>query len=301
MNYLDKAKRVQVVKCLVEGMSIRATCRITGVAKATVLKLVVDVGEVCADYQDKALRNLPCRRIEVDEIWAFVGAKEKNATDAQKKEGFGDIWTWTALCPDTKLIASFYVANRDAESAHYFIDDLASRLANRVQLTSDGHKPYLQAVEDAFGGAIDYAMLIKQYGNEGGREAPANIKYSPADCTGIRVERISGSPNKAFISTSGVERQNLTMRMSMRRFTRLTNGFSKKAENHAHMVALHFMHYNFCRIHQSLRISPAMAAGVTDKLWNVEDVIGLLDAAEAEREAALGPRRTRGKTKDGSN
>lgn len=294
MNYLDKAKRTMVVKCLTEGMSIRATSRLTGVSITTVLKLLADLGKVCADYQDEVLRNLPCRRVEVDEIWAFVGAKEKNATADQKAEGWGDIWTWTAFCPDTKLIASWYVGDRSATSAHYFISDMATRLSHRIQLTSDGHKPYLQAVEDAFGGEIDYAMLIKQYGNEGGREAPANIKYSPADCTGIKVERISGRPDRKHISTSGVERQNLTIRMSNRRFTRLTNGFSKKAENHAHALAIYFMNYNFCRVHQSLRMSPAMAAGVSKVLWEVEDVVALLDKVEQEREAALGPRRTRG-------
>ena len=296
MNYLDKAKRVQVVKLLVEGMSLRAIARVTGVSKVTTLKLLASLGEVCSDYQDRHLRNLPCRRIEFDEIWAFVGAKEKNATLDQKAEGWGDIWTWTAFCPDTKLMVSWYVGNRDFKCAKVVVNDLKDRLANRVQLTTDGHKPYLQAVEEAFGGAIDYAVLIKLYGNEGGREAPANVKYSPADVTGVRIEKISGRPDPKFVSTSGVERQNLTMRMSMRRFTRLTNGFSKKAENHAHQVALHFMHYNFCRIHTSIRVTPAMEAGVANHVWDVEEIIALVDAADKAREAALGPRRTRGKS-----
>jgi IS1 family transposase len=233
--------------------------------------------------------------VQVDEIWAFVGTKEKNATEAQKAQGWGDIWTWTAIDADSKLILSYYVGNRNAESANYFMQDVAGRLASRVQLTSDGHKPYLQAVEDAFGGAIDYAMLIKLYGNEGGRQQPANVRYSPADVTGIRVEKISGRPDPKHISTSYVERQNLTMRMGMRRFTRLTNGFSKKVENHA--LAIYFVNYNFCRIHQSLRVTPAMAAGLVDRVWDLKDIVAMLDKAQKDREAELGPRRTRGNGK----
>ena len=293
MNYLDTAKRVQVIKALVEGMSVRATCRLTGVSKPTVLKLLVDVGEVCAAFQYEHLRNLKCKRVQVDEIWAFVAMKQKNVPLDARGQGVGDVWTWTAIDADTKLIVSFLVGNRDSHCARIFIDDLASRLAGRIQLTSDGHKPYLQAVEDAFGAGIDYAVIMKLYGNEGHGGEPANIRYSPAVCTGIKIEKITGRPDPAHISTSYVERQNLTMRMSMRRFTRLTNGFSKKAENHAAMVALHFMHYNFCRIHQTLRITPAMAAGVSGKVFDVEDIVALLEQAEAAREAELGPRRTR--------
>lgn len=300
MNYTDKAKRVQIVKCLVEGVSIRATCRMTGAAKGTVLKLLADIGEVCAAHQHEHLINLPCKRVQVDEIWSFVGMKQKNASEDQKAAGFGDAWTWTAICADTKLVMSWLVGDRNAACADHFIADLQTRLAHRVQLTSDGHKGYLHAVEDAFGGAIDYAMLIKLYGNEGNRQAPANIKFSPADVTGIKVEKISGRPDPKHVSTSYVERQNLTMRMNMRRFTRLTNGFSKKAENLAHAVALHFMHYNFCRIHQTLRVTPAMAAGVSAVVWDVEDIVALLEKAEAAREAELGPRRTRGKSTAGS-
>ncbi len=227
-------------------------------------------------YQDVALRNLPCKRVQVDEIWSFVYAKAKNVTDKiRQKQGpeVGDIWTWTAICADTKLVPSFLVGGRDAGYATEFLQDLAGRLANRVQLTSDGHKPYLEAVEDAFGADIDYAMLVKHYGS-----APEGEKrYSPAVCTGATQKAITGKPDEAHISTSYVERQNLTMRMSMRRFTRLTNAFSKKIDNHRHSIALHFMYYNFARIHQTLRVTPAMEAGISDHVWTIEDIVGLLE------------------------
>ena len=276
MNKLDTGRRVHVVAALVEGNSLRATARMTGVARMTVEKLLRDLGHVCAMYQDVALRNLPCRRIQVDEIWSFIYAKAKNVTDKiRQTQGpeVGDVWTWTAIDAETKLVPSWLVGGRDAGYATEFLQDLAGRLTHRVQLTSDGHKPYLQAVEDAFGADIDYAMLVKHYGNapEGQR------RYSPAVCTGASKAPVSGNPDEAHISTSYVERQNLTMRMAMRRFTRLTNAFSKKVENLKHAVALHYMYYNFVRIHSSLRVTPAMAAGVTDKLWSIEDMIGLLD------------------------
>ena len=274
MNKLDSRRRVQVVASLVEGNSLRGTARMTGVARMTVEKLLRDLGYVCAMYQDVALRNLPCRRIQVDEIWSFTYAKAKNVARAKAApEGAGDTWTWTAIDADTKLVPCWLVGGRDAGYATEFLQNLAGRLAHRVQLTSDGHKCYLQAVEDAFGADIDYAMLVKHYGNapEGQR------RYSPAVCTGATKMRVAGDPDEDHISTSYVERQNLTMRMAMRRFTRLTNAFSKKVENLKHSVALHYMYYNFVRIHSSLRVTPAMAAGVTDKLWSIEEMVGLLD------------------------
>lgn len=276
MNKLTQAKRVQVIAALVEGNSIRATCRMTDVAKGTVLKLLVDLGKACARYQDEKLRNLPCKRIQCDEIWSFCYAKQKNVPDEYRGMlGFGDVWTWTAICADTKLIPSFLVGERTAIYARKFIDDLASRLANRVQLTTDGHKAYLTAVENAFGIDVDYAMLDKIYATP---PKPDVHRYSPANCCGIVKKKIKGNPDMSKVSTSYVERQNLTMRMQMRRYTRLTNAFSKKLENQAHAVALHFMHYNFCRIHQSLRVTPAMQAGVADHVWSLEEIIGLLDS-----------------------
>lgn len=274
MNQLTQAKRVQIIAALVEGNSIRATCRMTDVAKGTVLKLLVDLGKACAQYQDEHLRNLPCKSIQCDEIWSFCYAKEKNVPEEYKgKLGFGDVWTWTALCADTKLIPSFLVGERTALYARKFIDDLASRLANRVQLTTDSHKAYLTAVDNAFGIDIDYAMLDKLYATP---PTPDVHRYSPANCCGIRKRKIKGNPDMSKVSTSYVERQNLTMRMQMRRYTRLTNAFSKKLENQAHAVALHFMHYNFCRIHQSLRVTPAMQAGIADHVWSLEELAGLI-------------------------
>jgi len=275
MNKLNTEKRVQVISCLVEGNSIRSTVRITGVAKNTIVKLLAEVGEACSNYQDKVLKNLPCKNIQCDEIWSFCYAKQKNVPkDKQGKFGYGDIWTWTALCADTKLVPSWFIGNRDTEAATIFINDLASRLAHRVQLTTDGHRTYLTAVEDAFGGDIDYAMLIKLFGDNNG--STNERKYSPAECTGIEKKLISGNPDPKKVSTSYTERNNLTMRMGMRRFTRLTNGFSKKVENLAHAVSLHFMYYNFCRIHQTLRVTPAMEAGITDHVWTLEEIVGLI-------------------------
>ena len=280
MNKLPFAKRAEILGLMVEGVSIRAITRITGVSKNTVVKLLDDAGEAFSDYQDRTLRDLTCRRLQVDEIWAFVYAKQKNAPTAKKAPAdAGDIWTWMAIDADTKLIPSFYVGSRDAEAAQHFIGDLAMRLANKVQLTSDGHKPYLEAVEQSFGADIDYAMLIKHYGEPVG---PLG-RYSPGECTGIELRRVEGRPDPAHVSTSFIERANLTNRMGNRRFTRLTNAFSKKAENHAHSVAIHTMHYNFVRIHQTLRCSQAMAAGVTSKLWELTDMVKVLEAWEAEQ------------------
>jgi len=259
----------------VEGNSIRSTVRVTGVAKNTVVKLLAEVGAACTKYQDAAFRKLPCKRIQCDEIWSFCYAKAKNVpTDKQGQFGYGDVWTWTALCADTKVVPCLMIGGRDSGTAHAFIEDLAGRLASRIQLTTDGHRVYLEAVEAAFGSEIDYAMLVKMYGED----PKADTKYSPSECIGCRSVAISGNPKPKYISTSFVERQNLTMRMSMRRFTRLTNAFSKKVENHQHAIALYFMYYNFCRIHQSLRCSPAMAAGVSERLWEIEDIVRLLDS-----------------------
>ena len=286
MNKLPLETRKLIIRCLVEGQSLRATARTADVSKNTVSKLLIDAGKACAEYQDKALRDLPCRHIQVDEIWAFVYAKQKNVATAKSAPvEAGDVWTWTAICADTKLVPSWRVGDRSGATAIDFMDDLRPRLANRVQLTSDGHKAYLEAVEDAFGGDVDYAQLVKLYGSEGG--VSSDKRYSPAECTGIRKRRVEGNPDLAHVSTSYVERNNLTMRMSIRRFTRLTNAFSKKIENHAHSVALHFMHYNFCRQHKSLGgISPAMAASVTDRLWDIEHIVRLVDDAAPK----LGPR-----------
>lgn len=275
MNRLSEAERTQVIAALVEGNSIRATVRMTGVAKDTVIKLLVEVGQACAEYQDKVFRELPCKRIQCDEIWNFCYAKDKNVPpDKQGKFGYGSVWTWAAICADTKLIPSWVVGTRDAGTAFHFMHDLAGRLRNRVQLTTDGHRAYLLAVESAFGSDIDYAMLVKMYGSD----APSDSRYTPPECIGTQVATISGHPHQRHISTSFVERQNLTMRMGMRRFTRLTNGFSKKVENLRHAVALHFMHYNFCRVHQTLRVTPAMEAGISDHVWSIGEIVRLLDA-----------------------
>jgi IS1 family transposase len=280
MNKLDRETRARVLHLLCEGQSIRAVTRLTGVSKKAVTKLVVDAGHACTAYQDRVLRNLPSKRVQVDEIWNFVYAKNANVAEAKAApKDAGDVWTWTAIDADNKLLVSWLVADRTNDSAVTFMDDLKERLANRVQLTSDGHRPYLVAVDTVFGDNVDYAMLQKLYGHE----PQGEIRYSPAKCIGARKREITGNPDEAHISTSYVERQNLTMRMHMRRFTRLTNAFSKKIENHACAVALHAMYYNFVRLHQSLKVSPAMAAGVTDRLWEMVDVVDVLDAFEAKR------------------
>lgn len=276
MNRLSKEDRIRVIAALVEGNSIRSTVRMTGIAKNTVAKLLVDLGAACSSYQDQAFRNLSCKRVQCDEIWSFVGAKQKNVKPERFDDGgfAGDVWTWTAIDDDTNLVPCWMLGSRDAHAANAFIGDLASRLASRVQLTTDGHKPYLKAVEDAFGLDVDYAMLVKIYG----QTTEGQKRHSPASCLGCESKAVTGQPDPKHVSTSFAERQNLTMRMGMRRFTRLTNAFSKKVENHAAAIALHFMHYNFVRIHQTLGVTPAMAAGVTTKLWQIADIVELLNS-----------------------
>lgn len=279
MNKLSLEKRTQIVALLVEGNSINSTCRITGASKNTVLKLLAEVGEACALYQDRVMTGLTCKKVQCDEIWSFVGMKEKNVPDALKGVfGIGDVYTWTAIDADTKLVPCWHVGNRGAASASLFINDLASRLVNRIQLTTDGHKVYLNAVEEAFGREIDYAMLVKIYGNDAPAKE-ASRRYSPSGFTGAEKQAICGNPKADDISTSYVERQNLTMRMHMRRFTRLTNAFSKKLANHMHAISLHFMYYNFCRIHKTLRVTPAMEAGIDDHVWSVEEVLMMVETA----------------------
>lgn len=272
MNQLDKQRRIQVISALVEGCSIRSTARMVGVSKDTVMKLGVDAGAACLAYQDEVMKNLSCKRLQLDEIWSFCYSKDKNVPESKQGVfGYGDVWTWVAIDADTKLVPCWLVGKRDAESAKLFIDDLAGRLASRVQITTDGLKTYLRAIDGAFGCEVDYAMLIKVYGVE-----QQEVRYSPAKCLGIETRTITGEPDADHISTSYIERQNLTMRMSMRRFTRLTNAFSKKVENHMHAIALHYMHYNFVRIHKTLRVTPAMEAGVTSKHWSIADIVDII-------------------------
>jgi IS1 family transposase len=274
MNKLPHAKRTQILAMLCEGSSMRSISRVADVSINTVSKMLVEAGEACMTLHDDTVRNVKASRIQCDEIWSFCHAKQKNVAAAKAApEGAGDVWTWTAIDADTKLIVSFYVGDRSGESAMVLMDDLRDRLANRVQLTTDGHKAYLEAVEGAFGSDVDFAQLVKMYGPT---VSPAG-RYSPAECTGIKKIRVEGNPDIKHVSTSYVERQNLTMRMSMRRFTRLTNAFSKKLDNHIHALALYFVFYNFTRIHKTLRMSPAMAAGVTDRLWSLDDVIAKID------------------------
>jgi len=277
MNKLNRERQVQVVKALVEGNGINGIVRMTGVAKNTVLKLLADLGSTCLKYQDENLRNLKLNKIQCDEIWEFCYAKEKNVPAKHKGEfGYGDIWTFVAIDADTKLVPCWQVGVRDADCAYEFLSDLKNRLANRVQLTSDGHKMYLEAVEHAFGKEIDYAQLVKMYG----QDVESEKRYSPAKCTGAEKHVVQGNPDVKAISTSYIERQNLTMRMGMRRFTRLTNGFSKKVENHMYAIALHFMYYNFAKTHKSLRNpydrTPAMAAGLADHIWAIEEIVRLI-------------------------
>jgi len=268
MNRLPVEKRAAILGLLVEGNSLRATSRLADVSINTVTKLLVGLGEACAEYHDLNVRNVRSQRVQCDEIWCFVGAKAKNVTPEKQAQGWGDTWTWTALDADSKLCLSYRIGGRDGAIAFEFMQDLASRLANRVQLTTDGHRVYLNAVEDAFGSDIDYAMLVKIYGADSANDS----RYSPAECIDCKPIAITGRPDPKHISTSFVERQNLTMRMGMRRFTRLTNGFSKKVANHAAMVAIHFTHYNFARIHNTLRVTPAMAAGLADHVWSLEEI-----------------------------
>ena len=278
MNRLSTEKRAQIIGCLVEGNSIRATVRMTGAAKNTIVKLLADLGEACAEYQDGVFQQLPCKVIEADEIWAYCYAKQKNVPEQFKgTPGYGDVWTFTAVCADTKLVPSWLVGERTKYDAAYFLEDLAGRMAGRIQLSTDGHPMYESSVREAFGVDVDWAQIQKTYAadtSQGG-------KYSPPVCTGTKRRAMRGDPDPDRISTSYVERQNLTMRMGMRRFTRLTNGFSRKVENLAHAVSLHFMHYNFARPHSSLKDryprTPAMAAGVADHIWTPEEIAALLD------------------------
>lgn len=273
MNRLSTAERAKVINCLIEGCSLRSTVRLTGVSKKTVSRILVETGEACAAYHDKIMRNLTCKVLQVDEVWSFTYCKQANIPDhLQGQDGTGDTWTWIAIDADTKLIPSWYVGKRDYPDAAAFVNDLAGRLAHRVQLTSDGYRPYLRAVEDAFGADIDYSMLVKLYGRETGK---GEVRYSPPVCIGARRRKIIGNPDRNLISTSYVERQNLTLRMTNRRFTRLTNAFSKKIENHKHMMAIYAMNYNFCRIHQTLRVTPAMEAGIANHVWTIEEIAAL--------------------------
>ena len=274
MNNLPIEKKVQIINLLVEGNSLRATSRIADVSINTVTKLLIDTGKGCQEFHNVTVMNMRSERIQADEIWSFCYAKEKNVTQ-DMREGSDDVWTWTALDADSKLIVSWLVGDRDANAACTFMNDVAERLSNRVQLTTDGHRAYLVAVERAFDNDIDYAQLVKMYGDSEGANAQEK-KYSPAECTGIKKARISGDPNPKFVSTSYVERQNLTMRMHMRRFTRLTNAFSKKIENHCYAIALHFVYYNFAKIHKSLSVTPAMQAGLTKRVMSLEDIINLV-------------------------
>jgi len=287
MNQLSTAKRCQIIAALVEGNSINATCRMLGVGKHTVLRLLEDAGCACAAFHDANVRNLRVSRAQCDEVWSFVYAKQKNVTMEQMEAGAGDCWTWTAIDADSKLIISYMLGDRGASTAQAFMQDVASRISNRIQLTTDGHRVYAEAVENAFGSEIDYAMLVKIYGASNDGES----RYSPATCIGCRTGVLSGTPDPRYISTSYVERQNLSMRMGMRRFTRLTNGFSKKFENHAHQVALYFMHYNYCRVHSTLRVTPAMEAGLTDHVWTLAELCSLLPEkkpnARVDRELVL--------------
>jgi IS1 family transposase len=290
MNKLPLVKRTQILAMLCEGSSMRSISRIADVSINTVSKLLVEAGEACLAIHDETVRNVKASRIQCDEIWSFCHAKQKNvATAKAAPDGAGDVWTWTAIEADTKLIVSYFVGDRSGDSAIELMDDLRDRIANRVQITTDGHRAYVEAVEGAFGGDVDYAQLVKLYGPT----ITAPGRYSPAECTGIKKIRREGNPDIAHVSTSFVERQNLTMRMSMRRFTRLTNGFSKKLENHVHALALYFAFYNFVRIHKTLRMSPAMAAGITDRLWSLDDIVAKIDAM-APAPKVRGPYKKRG-------
>jgi len=288
MNRLPLAKRTQIIVLLVEGMSMRAVSRVADVSINTVTKQLEEVGAACAAYQDQHIRGIKAKRVQCDEIWGFCYAKEKNVAPEDKGIlGYGDVYTWTGMCADSKLMISYMVGKRDAEYANAFIGDLADRLATRVQLFTDGHKPYLEAVEGAFGCDVDYAMLVKHYGPS---DTQGQRRYSPSEFVSAEKRVIQGTPDMAKVSTSFVERQNLTMRMGMRRLTRLTNGFSKKVENLEHAVALHFMHYNFARIHKTLRVTPAMEAGISEHVWSLEEIAALVPEPVAKKRGSYKPR-----------
>jgi IS1 family transposase len=272
MNRLPNQDRVRVVAALVEGNSIRSTVRMTGVAKNTIVKLLVELGAACYAFHDQHVRGLKCKRVQCDEIWSFVGAKMKNTSEEKMAQGWGDVWTWTALCADSKLIVSYLVGQRGPRWASAFMENVASRIDSRIQITTDGHKTYADAVDGAFGMDVDYAMLIKLYGSDS-----FDTKYSPGECIDTQMAILQGNSDPKHVSTSYVERQNLTMRMSIRWFTRLSNGFSKKLQNHEASVALYFMYYNFCRIHRTTRVTPAMEAGLTDHAWSIAEMVGLLE------------------------
>jgi IS1 family transposase len=276
MNKLSVEEQARVIGCLVEGLSLRSTVRLTGVHRTTIQKLLLRVGDAASKYQDETFRALQCKRVQCDEIWSFCYAKQKNVPmRLQSAFGYGDVWTWTAMCADSKLVFAWLVGNRDLDAACVFMEDVASRLASRVQLTTDGHRPYLTATANAFDYKVDYSMLQKIYGPDPNYPGRAT-RYSPAIVIGTKIIGICGNPDPQHISTSYAERQNLTMRMQMRRFTRLTNGFSKKLAHHEAAISLHFLWYNFARIHQTLRVTPAMAAGISDHVWALEEIANLM-------------------------
>ena len=285
MNYLSIADKTRIISCLVEGNSIRATSRMTGFSQNTITKLLVDLGTACSEYHDDHVRSLKSKRVQCDEIWSFVGAKQRNVPE-DKAEEWGDAWTWTAIDADSKLVISYLVGQRGAAWAKVFMEDVASRLTSRIQLTTDGHRAYAQAVEGAFGMDVDYAMLIKMYGSD----TALDRRYSTGECIGTQTAVLAGSPDPLHISTSYVERLNLTTRMQIRRFTRLTNAFSKKLENHEAAIALHFMHYNFCRIHKTLRVTPAMEAGIAHHVWTVEELVSIMPEPVAKKRGTYKPR-----------
>jgi IS1 family transposase len=290
MNKLSRERRAQILGMMVEGNSIRAIVRMTGISKNTVTKLLEDAGEAFLFYHDRYVQGIAAKRVQCDEIWSFAGCKQKNVAKAKRKDlAYGDVWTWVALDADTKLAISYLVGGRDSGYAMALMDDLRQRVTTRLQLTTDGHSPYLNAVEEAFGADVDYAMLIKLYGHPPA-SPEASRRYSPSECTGTRSRKVTGDPDPRHVSTSYVERQNLTMRMAIRRFTRLTNAFSKKVENHAHSVAIHLMHYNFVRIYQTLRVTPAMAAGITKTLWSLMDLVTVIEEWEARHAPKLADR-----------
>ena len=286
MNYLSNADRARIISCLVEGNSIRATSRMTGFSQNTITKLLVEMGDACRQYHDENVQGVQAKRVQCDEIWSFVGAKMSNATEEQVAGGWGDAWTWTAIDADSKLVISYLVGQRGAAWANVFMKDVASRLTSRIQLTTDGHRAYGEAVEGAFGCDVDYAMLIKLYGND----TALDRRYSTGDCIGTQTAVLSGSPDPLHISTSYAERLNLTTRMQIRRFTRLTNAFSKKWENHEAAIALHFMHYNFCRVHKTLRVTPAMEAGLAHHVWTLEELVAILPEPIAKKRGPYKPR-----------